>query len=73
LHVTGIEKYLNRLDIRKQLGVQDFKGNFTGCNYDVNGDFGRHLDSFAPTPYYVAGLLERGIKVLAYIGGFLLS
>ena len=33
-------------------------------------DFGEHLDHLQLTKYYVEGLLERGIKVLVYVGTY---
>ena len=38
---------------------------------DVNAAFSSHLDKYAvPTQYYVAGLLERGVRVLIYAGTY---
>lgn len=35
---------------------------------EVNGRFGTTLDQFFPTEYYIAALLERGVRVLIYVG-----
>ena len=63
-----ITNYLNREDIRAVLGVDPSIGNFTSCNNQVNALFNGNLDSVYPTPFFVTGLLERGVKVLVYVG-----
>ncbi|KAK7690230.1 hypothetical protein QCA50_006883 [Cerrena zonata] len=63
-----ITNFLNRNDIREILGVDPTIGNFSSCNNEKNAQFNANLDSVYPTPYYVTGLLERGVKVLVYVG-----
>jgi len=41
---------------------------FTIPNLDVNTAFVRTGDEYGRTPLYVASLLERGIRVLIYVG-----
>ncbi|GJE98978.1 peptidase S10, serine carboxypeptidase [Phanerochaete sordida] len=64
-----IGSFLDRADVRKSLGVdQSVKGNFSSCNNDVNYRFNAGLDNIFPADYYIAALLERGVKVLIYVG-----
>lgn len=65
-----IRKYLDRDDVRELVGAmpKDQIGKFASCNDDVNAGFGRMLDSAHDNGYNVAGLLERGIKALIYVG-----
>jgi len=37
---------------------------------EVRTAFQANLDDMYPTPYYVAGLLERGVDVLVYVGTY---
>uniref|UniRef100_D8PLX6 Carboxypeptidase n=1 Tax=Schizophyllum commune (strain H4-8 / FGSC 9210) TaxID=578458 RepID=D8PLX6_SCHCM len=63
-----IASYLNSPATQSLLGVER---NFTMSSSDVNAAFSSHLDKYAvPTQYYVAGLLERGIRVLIYAGTY---
>jgi len=66
----AIEKYLNRKDVRATLGVDPAVGNYTVVAMFVTKDFRAQLDQMYPTQYYVAGLLERGIDVLIYVGTY---
>ncbi|CAL1712348.1 unnamed protein product [Somion occarium] len=63
-----ITAFLNRLDIRETLGVDSLVGNFTPCNMHVVARFGANLDQLFPTQYYIAALLERGVRALVYVG-----
>lgn len=65
-----IEQFLTNRTIREQIGASlTHPTNFVSCSDAVNAAFYSHLDKYAhPTPYYVAGLLERGIRVLIYAG-----
>ena len=52
------------------LGVK-LLGNFSACSSAVGQNFAAHMDKFAvPTQYYVAGLLDRGIRILIYAGTY---
>ncbi|WWC66700.1 uncharacterized protein I206_100604 [Kwoniella pini CBS 10737] len=63
-----IGTYLDLPDVRQLLGVHDHRGNWTSCDNGVNRRFGQSLDITGQTWLYVAGLLERGIRVLNYVG-----
>ncbi|EIN10271.1 peptidase S10 serine carboxypeptidase [Punctularia strigosozonata HHB-11173 SS5] len=66
----AIKAYLDRPETRELLGVET-PNNFSACSRDVGAGFAAHLDKWAvPTQYYVAGLLERGVRVLIYAGTY---
>lgn len=66
-----ITNYLNQAEVRSQLGVDPSVKNFSTCSNKVNFDFNEAFDIFAQhTQYYVAELLERGVKVLIYVGAY---
>ncbi|EGO27192.1 hypothetical protein SERLADRAFT_413693 [Serpula lacrymans var. lacrymans S7.9] len=66
----AIGNFLDLPSTRELLGVES-PGNFTGCSPEVGRNFNKHMDKWAhPTQYYVAGLLERGIRVLIYAGTY---
>ncbi|GBE82719.1 Carboxypeptidase Y homolog A [Sparassis crispa] len=66
---NAIEAYLNRPDIRTILGVDPaISGNVSACSNRVNDDFNSAGDYHFPTQYYLAALLERGIRTLLYVG-----
>ncbi|KAJ7649434.1 serine carboxypeptidase [Mycena polygramma] len=66
-----IRNYLSRPDVRDMLGVDDaVPVNFTSCAPAVGNAFNAQMDSFRPTQNYVGGLLERGIRVLIYVGTY---
>ena len=50
------------------LGVSESIGNFSSCSDDVGFAFDRNLDIVRPAKSYVAELLERGVRVLVYVG-----
>lgn len=65
-----ITDYLNRPEIRDILGVKT-PNNFTACSREVGVNFNAHMDKYSvPAQFYVAGLLERGIRVLIYAGTY---
>jgi len=65
-----IKDYLNLPEVRGMLGVES-PNNFSACSPAVSRDFHKHMDKFgSPTQYYVSGLLERGIRVLIYLGTY---
>ena len=64
-----IDKYLSKPDVREQLGVDPVvPANFTSTNGRVKARFDANLDHLFPTQYHLAALLERGIRVLVYVG-----
>ncbi|PVF93235.1 peptidase S10, serine carboxypeptidase [Serendipita vermifera] len=65
-----IASYLNKPETRKALGVSSKVKVFTGCSDAVGADFANHADGMRMTAPYVEGLLERGIKVLIYVGTY---
>ncbi|QRW13018.1 Serine carboxypeptidase [Ceratobasidium sp. AG-Ba] len=65
-----INNFLDLPETRKALGVHPSVGNYTGCSRDVGIRFSHSLDHFHSNQHYIAGLLERGIKVLIYVGTY---
>ncbi|KAL0955847.1 hypothetical protein HGRIS_002049 [Hohenbuehelia grisea] len=64
-------EYLNRPNVRQAIGVDPtFTANFSLCNEDVLDAFHASLDSLHSTQDYVAALLERGVRVLVYVGTY---
>ncbi|KAH7341395.1 Alpha/Beta hydrolase protein [Rhizoctonia solani] len=65
-----INAFLDLPETRKALGVHPSIGNYTGCSADVGTRFSASLDHFHSNQWYIAGLLERGIRVLIYAGTY---
>ncbi|KZO96589.1 serine carboxypeptidase [Calocera viscosa TUFC12733] len=65
-----IGSYLNMNSTRKLLGVDDKVKTFSSCSTEVGMGFNRRSDMYAPGPYYISGLLERGISILIYVGTY---
>lgn len=66
-----ITKYLSDPSLRELLGVHPNAANFSSCSNEVGSLFNARLDKWAvPTQYYVAGLLDRGVRVLIYAGTY---
>ncbi|KAJ6551745.1 serine carboxypeptidase [Mycena capillaripes] len=66
-----IAAYLSRPAVREILGVDDaVPTNFSFYAPIVGEAFRAQMDEFRPTQYYVGGLLERGIRVLIYVGTY---
>ncbi|KAI0779113.1 serine carboxypeptidase [Irpex lacteus] len=66
-----IAAFLDKPHVRKTLGVDAdyFSGrNFSGCSNEVGARFNANLDGVFPSPFYIAALLERGIRTLIYVG-----
>ncbi|KZO96588.1 serine carboxypeptidase [Calocera viscosa TUFC12733] len=55
---------------RELLGADGKVKDFELCSNHVWKGFNRQMDVYAPGPYYVAGLLERGVSVLNYAGTY---
>lgn len=64
----NIEHYLNLPATREILGVDPSVGQFSDCNMNIFLAFEEGLDRYHTSPPYVAQLLERGIRVLVYVG-----
>ncbi|KAF5312209.1 hypothetical protein D9619_003688 [Psilocybe cf. subviscida] len=68
-YMTSVSKYLDRPDIRLKLGVDpSITGNSSSAAWDVIQAFLDNMDEWRPAQYHVAALLERGIRVLVYVG-----
>ncbi|KAI0673817.1 serine carboxypeptidase [Trametes maxima] len=67
--LKDIDEYLNTPHIQSLLGVDPAASNFTSINFELNGRFTEHGDPWSfPAEYYVAALLERGVRALIYVG-----
>ncbi|KDR70070.1 hypothetical protein GALMADRAFT_255459 [Galerina marginata CBS 339.88] len=66
-----IRDFLDKPSVRSLLGVdKSITQNFSSCSHDVGGAFGATQDILHPTKDYVAALLERGVRVLIYVGAY---
>ncbi|KAH7101286.1 serine carboxypeptidase [Auriculariales sp. MPI-PUGE-AT-0066] len=65
-----IESYLNRANVRKMLGVDKAVGNFSMSSGQVNMDFAMAGDLMLSSRPHTVELLERGIRVLSYVGTY---
>jgi len=63
----NVSAYLSRRSTQDTLGV-DPSVNYTMINYALNARFWAGLDPLFPTQHYIASLLERGVRVLVYVG-----
>ena len=60
--------YLNREDVQEMLGVEA-PYTFSMCNSDTNKRFNTGGDLLYPiVNHHIVALLERGIRVLVYVG-----
>ncbi|GLB36810.1 putative peptidase S10 family protein [Lyophyllum shimeji] len=69
----NISAYLSNRSTHRLLGVDRsaHPSNYSLCSSTVADAFAATLDSTRPTtPLYVAGLLERGVRVLVYVGTY---
>jgi len=62
-----IKTYLNLPDTRALLGIEG-KAAWEGCSESVGAAFMATLDPTGQTWLYVTELLERGVRVLNYVG-----
>jgi len=65
--LNDIEGYLNREDVRNELGVDK---SYKSCNMDVNKAFALQGDIMKPYHMTLQGLLDNGISVLIYAGKY---
>ncbi|KAF7367689.1 Carboxypeptidase [Mycena sanguinolenta] len=66
-----IRAYLSRSDVRETLGVDAaVPANFTSCAPAVGSAFRANMDDYRLTQDYIGGLLERGVRVLIYVGTY---
>ncbi|KAJ8503551.1 hypothetical protein ONZ45_g10765 [Pleurotus djamor] len=67
-----ITQYLDKPEVRDLLGVDvnAVPSKFSACNSDITTAFSRNLDDLHSSVDYVAALLERGVRVLIYVGTY---
>ncbi|KAK7036761.1 hypothetical protein VNI00_011427 [Paramarasmius palmivorus] len=68
-----ISNFLSDPDIKAKLGVDmhpSIPSNFTGCSSYVGDAFERTLDRMHLSTLHIGALLERGIRVLIYVGTY---
>jgi carboxypeptidase C (cathepsin A) len=68
--IDSITKYLNRQDVRDALGVDKAVKRFDACSDSVGRDFYRVGDGNIPTTTYTSFILNKGIKVMMYVGTY---
>lgn len=68
-HITA---FLSNATIQAELGVDAhlIGKNFSVVSFDVGVAFAATQDEYRQTQLYVGALLERGVKVLAYVGTY---
>lgn len=67
----ALEAYLSSPSTQHAIGVDDaVRGNFSMINMDVNELFWARNDAVPSATTHVAALLERGVRVLAYVGDY---
>ncbi|XP_006461495.1 hypothetical protein AGABI2DRAFT_69247 [Agaricus bisporus var. bisporus H97] len=70
---SHVLNYLNNATNRQMMGVDStptIPKNMTSCTPFVSTDFALTGDILHPTTHYVSALLERGIRVLIYVGAY---
>ncbi|GJE99865.1 serine carboxypeptidase [Phanerochaete sordida] len=67
-NMNFVSHYLDKPEVRKILGVDPSFGNFSWRSIEIGQAFDASLDEVFPTSYYVSALLERGVRVLLYVG-----
>jgi cathepsin A (carboxypeptidase C) len=65
-----IGEYLDLPEVRSLIGVDKHRGKFHSCDNGVGVDFSMSQDSTGMTWLYITALLERGVRVLSYVGTF---
>ncbi|KAJ7615848.1 serine carboxypeptidase [Roridomyces roridus] len=66
-----ISNYLSRPSVRKTLGVDpSVPANFSSCSPTVGEAFNVYSDTLRVNEDYVGALLERGVRVLIYVGTY---
>ncbi|KAI0033637.1 serine carboxypeptidase [Vararia minispora EC-137] len=65
-----ITNYLLRLDVRSELGVDSHAASFSACSDRVGSAFALTQDGLHDSSVYVGALLERGVRVLIYVGTY---
>lgn len=67
---SDFQDFLNMPWVRAQLGIEPSFGNYSMINMVLNQLFWSVGDQLIQNEYYVAELLERGIRVLIYAGTY---
>ncbi|KAJ3850914.1 serine carboxypeptidase [Lentinula lateritia] len=70
---VSISNFLSQPPIRAQLGVDthpEVPVNFSSCDANVGAAFDGTQDILHSSQDYVAALLERGVRVLIYVGSY---
>ena len=65
-----VKKFLNNETLRLQMGVDPEAGEYNPVSPIVQSTFITEVDMFQPTQFYLAELLERGVKILIYAGTY---
>ena len=65
-----VQKYLNRHDVRSQLGVDKSFGKYEVCSESVSEEFTKTGDLLFSMTSEVIFLLESGLRVLIYAGEY---
>ncbi|KAF9261716.1 serine carboxypeptidase [Marasmius fiardii PR-910] len=68
---THITAFLSNSTLRNELGVDkhpSIPANFSSTGWTVNHAFELSQDILHPATFHVAALLERGVRVLIYVG-----
>ncbi|KAK7461384.1 hypothetical protein VKT23_008562 [Stygiomarasmius scandens] len=65
-----ITEFLSKSSVQSTLGVDPAVSNYSFCNLDIMSAFSQTQDSSHPSTFHVAALLERGIRVLVYVGEY---
>ncbi|KAF9262351.1 serine carboxypeptidase [Marasmius fiardii PR-910] len=69
-HITA---FLSNSTLRHELGVDNhpsIPANFSSISWKVNYAFQHSQDLLHPATFHVAALLERGVRVLIYVGAY---
>ncbi|KAE9394304.1 alpha/beta-hydrolase [Gymnopus androsaceus JB14] len=69
---VSISNFLSQPEVRTQLGVDTnaVPANFSSCARTVGAGFSSALDSLHTSKYHVSALLDRGVRVLIYVGSY---
>jgi len=68
--IANVSAHLNLPSTLKKLGVDDASPRFGAVSGDLHARFFFSGDMFQGAHLYVAGLLERGVRVLIYAGDY---
>ncbi|TCD70779.1 hypothetical protein EIP91_001810 [Steccherinum ochraceum] len=63
-----IGTYLNTTEMRTTIGADSAVESFEWASWEVNTAFAASMDIAFPSQHYITALLERGVRVLVYVG-----